>query len=234
MRMKKNNVHRLPRNTRGTDYVVGDIHGMFSLLDAALMRVGFNRSTDRLIAAGDMIDRGPESERVREFLEQPWFFAVRGNHEENMIQCLSNDGKHPSCDTVVSSGGVWIAGMTEAERSDIRFALEALPYAIEIATATSRVGVVHADVRGDDWDKFISRLELDCLATRQHATESRLRAEQIVLAPVAGVERVFCGHDHDAPERVGNVHFLDRGACFGGPLTIARADGEIVARVMWP
>jgi len=69
------------RNTQGRDFAVGDIHGHFTRLQAALEAVDFAPEVDRLFSVGDVVDRGPESERVLDWLAQPWFFAVQGNHE---------------------------------------------------------------------------------------------------------------------------------------------------------
>jgi serine/threonine protein phosphatase 1 len=70
------------RNTRGRDLIVGDIHGCFSRLGAHLNYLQFDPARDRLFSVGDLIDRGPESEHALEWLAQPWFHAVKGNHEE--------------------------------------------------------------------------------------------------------------------------------------------------------
>ena len=43
-----------------------------------------------LFAAGDLVDRGPYSPRVLEWLEHPWFASVRGNHE----QLVKSDRSH--------------------------------------------------------------------------------------------------------------------------------------------
>lgn len=67
-------VLRLPRNERGRDLLVGDVHGQFSGLRAALERVGFNPDAgDRLISVGDLVDRGPESDAAIDWLAYPWF-----------------------------------------------------------------------------------------------------------------------------------------------------------------
>jgi serine/threonine protein phosphatase 1 len=50
-------IHAYARNTRGTDWVVGDIHGHFTRLQAALDAVGFEPENDRLFACGDLVDR---------------------------------------------------------------------------------------------------------------------------------------------------------------------------------
>jgi serine/threonine protein phosphatase 1 len=64
-------LQRFARNTQGRDFAVGDIHGCFSKLDAALCQVRFSPVHDRLFAVGDLVDRGPESAQVLEWLDQP-------------------------------------------------------------------------------------------------------------------------------------------------------------------
>ena len=50
---------RIPRNQAGRDFVVGDIHFKTRELHKGLLALGFDKSVDRLIAVGDLIDRGP-------------------------------------------------------------------------------------------------------------------------------------------------------------------------------
>lgn len=86
-------VLKLPKNTKGRDFVVGDIHGAFDLLDKALEEVGFDPAKDRLISVGDLIDRGKNSRRCLDYLEQPWFYALRGNHEDIFMDMCYKDGR---------------------------------------------------------------------------------------------------------------------------------------------
>lgn len=76
-----NKFKRFEINTTGRDFAVGDVHGHFTKLQAALDAVGFNAATDRLFSVGDLVDRGPESADVDTWLAKPWFFAVQGNHD---------------------------------------------------------------------------------------------------------------------------------------------------------
>jgi serine/threonine protein phosphatase 1 len=62
-------------------YIVGDIHGMFHLLEEELIRINFNKKTDLLIAVGDLIDRGKNSIKATEYLKENWFVSVFGNHD---------------------------------------------------------------------------------------------------------------------------------------------------------
>ena len=78
-------IHHFTKNEQGRDFLVGDIHGMFSKLDEILHDLCFNITVDRLFSVGDMVDRGPESYDVLKWLAASWFHSVRGNHEQMAI-----------------------------------------------------------------------------------------------------------------------------------------------------
>src|SRR5690349_6471755 len=82
----------LPRNSKGRDFIVGDLHGVYDLLDQALETVRFDTQCDRLFSVGDLMDRGPYSARALVFLQKPWFFAVAGNHEAMFVEVVDEDG----------------------------------------------------------------------------------------------------------------------------------------------
>ena len=71
-------------NTNQTNhiYVVGDLHGCYSLLMQELQNIHFDFQNDLLICTGDLIDRGNENLECISLLDQTWFLTVRGNHEE--------------------------------------------------------------------------------------------------------------------------------------------------------
>lgn len=106
-------VQRFERNTVGRDFCVGDVHGCFDLLDALLAQAGFDKAVDRLFSVGDLVDRGPGSDLVQEWLSQPWFHAVRGNHEQMVVDTY----KHGGDDWLhVANGGAWLLGLPETEQ----------------------------------------------------------------------------------------------------------------------
>lgn len=51
----------LANNSLGRDFVVGDLHGYYAELMQALEQVSFDFTQDRLLAVGDLINRGPDS-----------------------------------------------------------------------------------------------------------------------------------------------------------------------------
>ncbi len=73
-------------NNFSSIYVVGDLHGCYSLLMNDLKKRNFNFEKDLLICVGDLIDRGNENLECISLLDLPWFCAVRGNHEEMCIK----------------------------------------------------------------------------------------------------------------------------------------------------
>jgi serine/threonine protein phosphatase 1 len=75
----------LPENLTGRDFVVGDLHGMFSALKKAMRFHRFNYTKDRLLCTGDLVDRGPESLELLEYLHAPWFYSVLGNHDTKLL-----------------------------------------------------------------------------------------------------------------------------------------------------
>jgi serine/threonine protein phosphatase 1 len=208
------------RNTRGRDLIVGDIHGCFSRLGAHLNYLQFDPARDRLFSVGDLIDRGPESEHALEWLAQPWFHAVKGNHEEAAI-CFAHGTLRS--DTYLSFGGAWLIRKMQAERMVFADAFSVLPVAIEVETANGLIGIVHADCPVPDW--AILRADLASGDKSAYATEcmwSRLRFDAQFGEKVEGVRAVIVGH-MPVPRwtSLGNVLYIDTGAVFaGGDFTI--------------
>ncbi len=71
-------------------YVVGDLHGQLPLFENLLTKINFSFQDDRLIAAGDVIDRGAHVgellERLYDGSRDGWFLPVAGNHEEAFLR----------------------------------------------------------------------------------------------------------------------------------------------------
>lgn len=83
-------IKKVPPNLDGRDFVVGDLHGCFDELSKLLNYVKFDTSRDRLFSTGDLIDRGPKSLECLNLLNEKWFFAVLGNHEDLILNNISN------------------------------------------------------------------------------------------------------------------------------------------------
>ncbi|GMV97765.1 MAG: hypothetical protein AMXMBFR83_21200 [Phycisphaerae bacterium] len=70
----------------GRVIVIGDIHGCYDELRALIDAIG-PAAGDRIIALGDLVDRGPASERVLEFFRhEPAASSIMGNHERKHVR----------------------------------------------------------------------------------------------------------------------------------------------------
>jgi len=200
-------LQRFPMNRRGRDFAVGDIHGYFSRVTAALLAAAFDPARDRLFCVGDLIDRGPECECVLEWLTRPWFFPVRGNHEHMLL--------NGQVDLHFSNGGAWFYGLADAARDIIAVGLARLPLLIEVEVPEGVIGIVHADVPDADWTALKAGLERagggrealldDCLWSRRRI----MSGDESV---VRGIAAVVVGHTPlQRPAMLGNVIHIDTG-----------------------
>ena len=208
-------VARFPRNRRGRDFVVGDIHGMFPHLRALLEEVAFDPERDRLFSVGDLIDRGPESDRALEWLGRPWFHACRGNHEQMAIDSLNPEQFELWMNW---NGGQWWLDLEPLQQVRFRRTFAQMPLALEIETGTGIVGVVHADIPPFlGWDEFMERLrsgDRDAVFCALWSRE-RLSAFRPDMPVAGGVDRVYCGHTPvHGTVRSDNVYYIDTGAVY--------------------
>jgi hypothetical protein len=71
--------------------IIGDIHGCFVELQALLDKAALS-SGDKIIALGDIVDRGPESPQVLDyFRSNTGAISLMGNHERKHIRSFHNE-----------------------------------------------------------------------------------------------------------------------------------------------
>ena len=144
-------IKKLPKNEEGRDFVCGDIHGSYSCVERFLKEINFDKSKDRFICAGDLIDRGPDNLKCLELLLEPWFFMTKGNHEDMMQQFFA--------DTELGTwwfpnGGMWAASLVNNHSDDGELVRQAaqelipnLPLLITVEKANGgKFHVLHAEV----------------------------------------------------------------------------------------
>lgn len=197
---------------------------MFHLLDRLLAELAFNPAQDRLFSVGDLVDRGPDSARCLLYLNQPWFHAIRGNHEDMLLRSHDHPDDLALRDLWLANGGEWWLTTSEVVRRNLYHWLRTLPLVIEVETAQGKAGLVHADLTpGVSWPQFVHTIETHDESAETVALWSRQRARlHKVAGKVPGIDAVYCGHTVFAsPITAGNVHFIDTGAYRGqtGKLT---------------
>ena len=144
-------IKKLKKNTTGTDYFVGDIHGCYEQLMEALEKITFNPDVDRLISVGDLVNRGPDSVKCLNLLKETWVHAVFGNHEDMMIKSFRHEW---STYNYVQNGGKWFFHLPYEEQEQLVLLADAkMTLVIEVETDIGIIGVIHANAP-DNWQKY--------------------------------------------------------------------------------
>jgi serine/threonine protein phosphatase 1 len=227
---RKRRVLRLPRNTRGRDLIITGPHGAYDLVWDAMKAANFDRSCDRLLVGGDLIDRGAGSARAGIFLRQPYVYSVAGNHERMLIDAWRQGALNRDIVDALArmnyNGMRWMKDVSIEDLELLAATFDDLPFVIEVETSRGLVGIVHADVPpGMDWQTFTTKIEAgDEYATRMALGmdlsdtfhESRQRVQTRRTDGVPGVGRVFVGHTvlFEGMQKFGNLYAIDSGSAW--------------------
>lgn len=185
-----NKILHLNKNVKGRDIVVGDIHGSFSLLKKALQSIKFNPNIDRLLAVGDLVDRGSSSEKAIEWLNMPYFYSTYGNHDaQYMFNCSSFFGKLPIGCLPIDT---WYVNV-DYEKHFKTFQKK-LYTAISVETDNGNVGLVHAEIPlGLSWKSFLEKINsLDC-----QCIHTAIWGRDIALDAIDKLDNKFVGNEED-------------------------------------
>jgi len=217
-------IHRLPSNTRGRDYVMGDLHGELHMLNAALARLAFDPTCDRLFSVGDLVDRGTQSRQALSLLDEPYFYPVQGNHEAMLIDSVLYGRNH---ERWMKGGGEWYRSVDPAELPPLAQRLDTLPHLIVVGEGPQRFHIVHAGLVDVD-DQPLSDAAVDAqdaaaalnprslllgrgLARRYKAACGEGIADCDRHHP--GLSVTFCGHSPvPVPGLLLSHYFVDGGA----------------------
>lgn len=144
-------------------YIVGDIQGCYDPLRRLLDSAAFDPAKDRLVAVGDLVNRGPQSLEVVRFLRSLGgaFSSVLGNHDLHFLALAHGTRKARKKDTL----GELLAA---PELAEIIEWFRGLP----LARLELGVLVVHAGVP-PDWT-------LEQTLARSAEVEDWLRGPQLV------------------------------------------------------
>lgn len=197
-------------------WVVSDIHGCYQWLMDALKRRHFNPYEDLLISVGDIIDRGPDCVKCLQLMNEKWFRAVRGNHEQMALDAIENN----DFALWMSNGGIWFSAL-EDKRNALRLlnACRDLPHIIEITCANGLNVIAHADYPAAEyvWNKPVS-------AQRVLWDRDRLMGFMVGKGQgIQGADHFWFGHTPlDKRYDFNNLHYIDTGAVFDGFLTLVQ------------
>lgn len=211
----------------GADYrkvcVVGDLHGCHGMLMTHLEEIKFDFDADLLISVGDLIDRGGQSVECLDLINQPWFRAVRGNHEQMAIQALNGTG---NVNHWLANGGGWFFYL-DYDQEVLAKALiahaESLPLIIEVNFPCKRYVIAHADYPSNEY-VFGKRVdENDVVWNRERVSY----AMNGVGCNIIGADEFIFGHTPARSQmNFFNQRYIDTGAVFGHGLTVIQIGGD--------
>lgn len=209
-------LRRIAPNAKGRDFVVGDIHGCLDELISLLAHAGFNPKRDRLFSVGDLIDRGPKSAEALDLLEKPWFFAVRGNHEQMLLDHWQNPADNAPYDPA------WLDNIHADSVPYYTSMLNRLPHVIKVGAHPRSFYIMHAEIWDpsqlisdaaiDDFKFFEARQTLSKVLWSRHIISSHWRGPAQKFHG-STLSRIFCGHTIvQRPTMVEKSIYLDTGA----------------------
>lgn len=212
------------KNKTGIDYAVGDIHGEYLKLEDKLKEINFNPKTDRLFATGDLVNRGNYSHLVLDWLKNPWFIPVRGNHD-HCIASIRQYGKPMESKLRNVYKGEWYFNQSQDFKSKLCKSFESLPLSNCIETEKGKIIIVHADLPTATWNTFEKQVKLFNIKLINEAISSFERYK-IANQIIPDVRAVICGHTTGKNVRIlGNFYLIDTGCGSSeGKLSILRLD----------
>jgi len=209
-------ITRFKENTQGNDYIIGDIHGQWHLVEELLLRLRFDKSKDRLFCCGDLVDRGQQSHLILEYLAKPWFFSVFGNHEQMLLDSTTSEQDRYF---YMREGGMWFYYEDNTTQKEIIQVVKDLPLLIEIEYGDKLIGICHAEPLFSDWNKTKELLLYESWDKRLEGIIWGRKRIQVIemgydLQEVQGVDLMFCGHSYigKEPKIYGNTVFIDTGS----------------------
>ncbi len=197
-------VHQRLNADRWEDiYIVGDVHGCLSELEALVEKLSVEPD-DLVVFVGDLVRKGPDSCGVLEFvMERPNMFTVRGNNEQKLID---GDAELPAL------------GPKHIEY------IESLPVII----SWDDVAVVHG---GIDHRKSLAEHSVDELLNMRSLAEEGGYNRPFWFETRRESPRIFFGHTVLAePLETEATVGLDTGCVYGRELTAYRCStGEFIS-----
>ncbi|WP_024555755.1 metallophosphoesterase [Franconibacter pulveris 1160] len=199
-------------------FIVGDLHGCLNAFAAALRAHHFDPWQDMVISVGDLIDRGPDSPGCLRLLNRPWFFAVRGNHEEMALDALREGDRQ----LWWLNGSAWFAKLSETAQANVKpllLSCEKLPLIIELHANGQTIVIAHADYPSAQY-RWQQPVDEHQVVWSRDRLNRHMRGQG---GSIAGADAFYFGHTPlKTPLDFANQHYIDTGAVFGNRLTLVQ------------
>ncbi|NVK54012.1 MAG: metallophosphoesterase [Alteromonadaceae bacterium] len=162
MRVKPNALKKAPvckeltidDNTRV--FVVGDLDAHYDRLQDQLNNFSFDPEHDVLFSLGDVIDRGPDSVKLLNYLKEIGAHMVLGNHEHMMLEALM--GRDIMAMRLwIQNGGAWHQSEPLPTLMAMCQWLVKQPLSYKLHYQGLTIGISHTLPEEWDWNQFPAR-----------------------------------------------------------------------------
>lgn len=127
--------------------VIGDIAGQFKTLEALIAKM----PPAPILSVGDMVDRGPDSDKVMKFfMETPGAEALLGNHEHMMIDHCERGGVYDQTDWQRNGGNTTLESYNYSVPDAVVQWMKMLPKFKIVELDGKRVFISHAPLFSED------------------------------------------------------------------------------------
>lgn len=223
--LRELDIRTISKKVLGRLIIVGDVHGCPDQLRELARTLKYDPSIDLMIVAGDLVNKGPDSQGAVRAVMDLGAMAVVGNHDITVLELLEQiDARELNPFSRKASRDPAIKVARELTDDCIAF-LRSLPHVIKIPQYN--LIVLHAGMN------LSYRLEDQSIRDLTHLRRLAFNEDRGVYDSIAkgnlgtlwaqlyeGPETVVFGHDartglQDEPFAIG----LDTGCVYGGPLT---------------
>jgi serine/threonine protein phosphatase 1 len=206
-----------------TTVAIGDIHGMYDMLDRLLVEIDAfsirERGIERpkLVFLGDYVDRGPDSRRVvrrLRALQGEFAVCLRGNHEDMMSRC---EDRSIDWQRFILNGGTQTLASYDSHEDEFendRRWVASLPTSYEDELRI----FVHAGIKPNQ--PLADQTDDIKLWTRDEFINFQGAFQKYVVHGHTPTFRRYSS-DPGSPDVRENRCNLDTGACYGGTLSAA-------------
>lgn len=209
-------------NTKGRDFVIGDLHGMYNAFKKMLDEIGFNKDTDRMFSVGDLVDRGKGSKQCLELMYESWFHVCMANHEQMMINGLLHDNNDEYHSWLYNGGSVWVWEVDRQELEELAKDFKNKSNMVMVVdTPKGRVNIVHAELFSNKDREAVSDEDIDNWNFTEENENmmvwGRTISEMAAHMPKDDVRLsiTYCGHTPATkPFQCLSHRFIDTGAVF--------------------
>ncbi|EIX7438379.1 serine/threonine protein phosphatase [Escherichia coli] len=164
-----------------------------------------------------------QSAAMKRVITFPWFRAVRGNHEQMMIDGLSERG---NVNHWLLNGGGWFFNLDydkETLAKVLAHKAEELPLIIELVSKDKKYVICHADYPCDKYEFGKPVDHQQVIWNRERISNS----QDGIVKEIKGADTFIFGHTPAVkPLKFANQMYIDTGAVFCGNLALIQVQGE--------